>query len=346
MIRIGVVNDSKLAVESMTRTLETAGDKYTVIWTAYDGVEALGKCMKNKPDLVLMDLVMPGIDGAETTAEIMQNCATAILVVTASVEGNSTLAFRAMGEGALDVIATPSLGNSAGQEAFLKKIRQIGILIQKPEYHPRQLLSDTESKKIVSETSSGNRVQNLVAIGCSAGGPAAIAEILKNLHEPDCAIVIVQHIDSFFVSELAKWLDSVSQCPVRIAVEGEKPENGTALLSDTSGHLEITAEGTLSYNYGYRNLSFRPSVDIFLKSAALNWKSNALGIILSGMGKDGAEGLLSMKKRGFMTIAQNRSTSAIYGMPGAAVELNAANEILPLSSIGLRILEWIRQNSA
>jgi chemotaxis response regulator CheB len=200
-MKIGIVNDTLMAAQVIAMVLEKSG-KHDVLWTVANGAEAITRCVQQQPDLILMDLVMPGLNGAETTREILKRCSVAVLVVTASVGTNCSLAFQAMGAGALDVIATPTLNNQAGQEAFLRKIGQIQAIIstaQEPAPSPPVCRPDDLS------CGGDGTAGRLVAIGCSAGGPTALSEILSSLPPlPDTAVVLVQHIDQRFVGELVQ----------------------------------------------------------------------------------------------------------------------------------------------
>ncbi len=338
-MKIGIVNDSPMALRAIARTLETSSG-HQVLWLARSGEEALNYCLKQLPELVLMDMVMPGLNGAETTRQIIHKCPTTILVVTASVEGNCGLAFQAMGEGALDVIATPRLNEPREQAAFLKKINQIATLIS--------TTSGTKSIRIPKTTdyryTNADNPNRLVIIGCSAGGPAASAEILRHLPGASgAAVVILQHIDAGFVTELAGWLGNQSKWPVRVANEGEVLFHGTVWLAGATGHLLLDKNAQAHYSTEPSQLSFRPSIDVLLNSIAGCWQGNVIAVILTGMGNDGAQGLLALRKRGFVTFAQDQQSSAIFGMPKAAAECGAATEVLSLQQITARITEWIEK---
>jgi two-component system response regulator WspF len=180
----------------------------------------------------------------------------------------------------------------------------------------------------------------LIAIGSSAGGPGALAAILKSLPTPfSAAIVIVQHIDARFAEHMARWLNDQSSFAVRLAKNGDYPVPGSALLAGTEDHLTLTRAGVLRYTKEPSNVPYRPSVDVFFKSVLANWHSDVIGVLLTGMGRDGAHGLRGLRESGATTIAQDQMTSIVYGMPKAAVELNAVDEVLPLPAIGPRLVE-------
>lgn len=320
-MRIAIVNDLALAAEAIRRALAADG-RHQVAWVARDGAEAIDKCRQDTPDLVLMDMVMPGVDGVQATRQIMADTPCPILIVTASVDANSAAVFEAMGAGALDVVRTPGprpTGAPEGPGALLAKINTIA-----------KLVAGAPAARAASKPAG----QQLVAIGASAGGPAALAELLAGLpREFPAAVVIIQHVDEQFAPGLAEWLHRQSALPVRLAQEGEPPLPGAALLAGKDAHLTLTASGALSYTPLPEHLSCRPSVDVFFASAARRWPGQMAGVLLTGMGRDGARGLRMMREAGAHTIAQDRSTSAVYGMPKAADELGAAVEVLPLRRI-------------
>jgi two-component system response regulator WspF len=183
---------------------------------------------------------------------------------------------------------------------------------------------------------------NLIAIGASAGGPAALTAILGDLPcNFPAGIVIVQHVDEQFVPLLAGWLNSRSALSVRVARQGDKPESGTVLIAGTNDHLIFVNSRSLGYTSEPRECCYRPSVDVFFESVVRQWKGPTAGVLLTGMGSDGAKGLKALRKAGSLTIAQDRASCVVYGMPKAAMELNAASEILPVSNIANRLLKFV-----
>ncbi len=321
-MRIGIVNDVALAVEVLRRVVARGG--HDIAWTARDGAEAVEKCAADTPDLVLMDLVMPVMDGVRATAAIMQRCPCAILVVTATVTGNAARVFDAMGCGALDAAGTPVLGPDgalAGAEPLLEKIATIA-----------KLLGKSAGCRIAGPSAAAAR---LVAIGSSTGGPKALAAVLSALPQrSDSSVVVVQHVDLQFASGLADWLSECTNFPVVVARDGMPVEPGVAFLAATNDHLVLGDDLALHYAIEPRNHVYRPSVDVFFASLAERWPNPGIAVLLTGMGRDGANGLLSLRAAGWHTIAQDERTSVVYGMPRAAAEIGAAIEVLPLEEIG------------
>ena len=332
-MRIAIVNDVPLAVEALRRAVAFE-PAHEVVWVASNGAEAVRLCAENTPDLILMDLIMPIMDGVEATRRIMAESPCAIVIVTIDRQQNVHRVFEAMGYGALDVVDTPVLGGSNPKEAaapLLRKILNIGWLIG-------------QSEKRVKTVSTPPRVSGtcarIVAIGSSAGGPAALESLLKDLPKDfNAAIVLVQHVDQVFAAGMAEWLGSSCGLIVRLARDGETPQQGVVLLAGTNHHIRLLKNGTLAYTAEPVNEIYRPSIDVFFESVAQYWNGEAVGVLLTGMGRDGAQGLKLMRQQGFLTIAQDQQSSSVYGMPKAAAAIDAAVEIRPLGSIASRLQE-------
>jgi two-component system, chemotaxis family, response regulator WspF len=339
-MKIGIVNDLPIAAEALRRALALRPE-HQVVWVARNGSEAVESCARQLPDLVLMDLLMPEMDGVEATRRIMANTPCAILIVTVSVGANAWRAFEAMGHGALDAVDTPTLGLGNANEtrkALLAKIDMIGKMIGEKNGRP----------SVAMHAGAAPSVENggpLLAIGASAGGPAALAKVLSGLPPGfPAATVIIQHVDEQFASGMADWLGQQSRIPVRIAQEGDKPVVGTVLVAGTNDHLVLKAPDRLGYTPDPIEYVYRPSVDVFFQSASRFWPGEAVGVLLTGMGRDGALGLKALRNKGCHTIAQDRATSAVYGMPKVAATLDAAIDILALDRIAPRLVDLFERH--
>lgn len=336
-MKIGIVNDLLMAVEALRRAV-ALNPLHRVIWTARSGAEAIAMCAQEKPDLVLMDLLMPGMDGVEATKRIMAATPCAILVVTASTGANAWRVFEAMGHGALDAVDTPVLNGAdpkAGAEPLLAKIDTIARLVREKE-------SPAGVKNYSAIGRNRSPGECLVAIGASAGGPAALAAVFEKLPANFPApIVVVQHVDRQFAAGMADWLDKLTPLKVRLAQVGDRPVVGTILLAGTNDHLVMTNGGSLEYTPHPVEYVYRPSVDVFFQSVARFWTGRVVGVLLTGMGRDGAVGLKALRNQGFYTMAQDQATCAVYGMPRAAVTLGAAVEVLPLPQIANNIRDAV-----
>lgn len=333
-MRIGIVNDLALAVEALRRVVAMAPE-HQVAWIARDGAEAVHHCAVDRPDLILMDLNMPSMDGVEATRRIMADTPCAILIVTASVDDNSARTFAAMGYGALDAVDLPQLGfadSVASAQPLLKKIASLSRLVEGAR--SRQALR------------TGAHLPPVIAIGASAGGPAALSTLLLALpRDFAAAVVIVQHVDERFAPGMAEWLNGHSTLPVRLAAEGDKLRAGEVLLAGTGDHLILGPGARLGYTAKPVDEIYRPSINVFFRSLCDAWHGQAIGVLLTGMGSDGALGLKAMRDCGHHTIAQDSATSAVFGMPKAAAALSAAVEILPLDGIAPRIVDLLGASS-
>ena len=337
-MKIAIVNDLMMAVEALRRVVRSRPD-YEIAWVARDGAEAVKQCAADRPDMILMDLIMPVMNGVEATRHIMRDSPCPILVVTATVDGNISLVFEAMGYGALDAVNTPVLGTDGkltGAQALLRKIEIIGHLISRPA--PTSPATAMEFKA----PSTTMAHLPLIVLGASTGGPAALADILSRLPAViNTAMVIIQHMDKDFSPDLALWLGTHCKLNVKVATPGCRPEIGTVWLAGTNDHLVLTKHGTLEYRVEPAKCFYRPSVDVFFKSVAAHWSPPGVAVLLTGMGRDGGEGLLALRRCGWHTLAQDKATSIVYGMPRAAAELDAAEKILPLSAIADAIMQGI-----
>jgi chemotaxis response regulator CheB len=339
-VKIAIVNDLPMVVETLRRIV-TEEDRHEVIWVAENGKTAIESCAHQVPDLILMDLVMPVMNGIESTRRIMKLSPCPILVVTATVASNSGMVFEALGAGALDVVVTPAVGagkNTSGEE-LLSKIDRIGKISGiKDTSAPQRPVQKKEAKV------PQGKGPCLVVIGCSTGGPHALVSVLHDIPaDLPVSIVVVQHMDAKFSGGLADWLNSQVQLSVRVMKEGDQPQPGVVLIPSTDNHVIMLPGTGLGYSIKPIDIFYHPSVDVFFNSVARYWRGRCVGVILTGMGRDGAEGLLALRRQGHFTIAQDRQSSVVYGMPKAAVELEAVQTILPINNIGSAINNILAQ---
>ncbi|WP_107669150.1 chemotaxis response regulator protein-glutamate methylesterase [Cyanothece sp. BG0011] len=345
-MRIAIVNDTVMVVE-MLRRVVTSVPGYDIAWVAYDGKSAIAYCARDTPDLILMDMIMPELDGAQATKIIMQQSPCAILIVTADIKKNSAKVFEAMGYGALDVVSTPVMGPSEDtvlNEALLKTIVSIGIVIGRLNPKRPSSKSATSSEKSGKHHSSypPRHLPPLIIIGASTGGPKALAAILGEFPPNfEASIVIIQHVDVQFSQGLAKWLDEQTPLSVVLASEGDMLLASKVLLAGTNDHLVLRPNLTLTYTKEPHDYPYRPSIDVFCESVAQSWSRKGIAVLLTGMGRDGAMGLKTLRRRGWHTIAQNQQSCVVYGMPKAAVEMEAASEVLPLADIPATLIKRV-----
>jgi len=335
-VRIGIVNDLSGIAELLKRIVG-ADPLNRVVWIARNGAEAVDLCAKDTPDLILMDIVMPVMDGVESTRRIMAASPCAILIVTGSMTSTASPIFEAMGHGALDAVDTPFLGDGSMEARAAPLLAKIATI--------SRLVADKRGRRVMplrGRSSPADRFDRLIAIGASAGGPAALATILGDLPEDfPAAIVIVQHVDRQFAEGMAAWLNDCTALRVRVATEDDRPVVGEVLLAGTNDHLALKTADRVGYTAEPTDYVYRPSVDVFFQSACRLWRGDVVGVLLTGMGRDGALGLKALRDRGHYTIAQDQATSAVYGMPKAAATINAAVDILPAGRIAAKLREVV-----
>ncbi|WP_435011823.1 chemotaxis-specific protein-glutamate methyltransferase CheB (plasmid) [Tundrisphaera lichenicola] len=345
-MRIGIVNDLAMAREALRRAVVSVPG-HEIAWLAVDGADAVAKARIDRPDLILMDLIMPVVDGVEATRRIMAESPCAIVVVTSSVRAHLGRVYEAMGLGALDAVDTPELGPSgdvSGARLMLDKIATVAKLLGRS---PRVTsASDDPPSTPTPPPPGGSPSWPLIAIGCSTGGPAALAQILSALPESkDASVVIVQHVDSAFAPGLAEWLGERARRPVELIQPGDRPLPGKIMLAATNDHVILDEDRSLRYVAEPTTYHYRPSVDVFYQSLVRHWPEPGAAVLLTGMGRDGAIGLLALRRAGWLTIAQDEASSVVWGMPRAAVEISAAELVLPLSAIAASLLERVRDRS-
>lgn len=338
-MKVAIINNKQAARKELIRIVGQTSD-HEVVWSTSSGASAIEFCKAVKPELILMDPLVRDIDGISVIRTIMAETPCAILIVTGSIEERHEMVFDALGAGAMDAVNTPILDSANYETAasdLLKKISIINVLT-------RDSLGLPNSQNNRSLNPLDNPVEtNLVIIGCSSGGPEALAELLGHLPEGfQSPIVIVQHVDAAFAPGLAKWLNVKSALPVGLAREGDELVPGRVLVAATNSHLVLSEDGRLAYTEEPASSFYRPSVDVFFESVARNWKQSVTAIILTGMGRDGARGLLELHRKGAHTIAQDKFTSAVFGMPKAAIESGAATEVLPIDRIAAVLTRYSR----
>jgi two-component system, chemotaxis family, response regulator WspF len=324
-LKIAIVNDTMMSTEVLRRLVGSVAD-YHVVWTAQNGQEAVERAGQDPPDLILMDLVMPVMDGVEATRRIMQQSPCAILLVTASVNRSASKVFEAMGYGALDAINTPTLGPGTDTNRLLGKIVMIAKLMG------RRLPAVVRSTPLPAP--SQLVLPHLLAIGASTGGPQALAQILQGIPASSTvAVVIVQHIDAQFAPGLVEWLHQQSNLPVALGRSGSFVKPGSVTVAGGDYHLVVGRSGALLHRTNRDKSIYCPSIDVFFQSAATYWSGNGTGVLLTGMGRDGAVGLKALRDRGWSTLVQDEASSVVFGMPKAAIELGGAGQVLSLGDI-------------
>jgi two-component system response regulator WspF len=337
-LRIAIVNDLGLAITAIRRVIEHEG-RHSVAWVARDGMDALARFAADEPDLVLLDLVMPQLDGVQTTRRIRERSNCPVLIVTAHAGSASGQIFEAMGHGALDVAALPQLTGSPLEDGrdLLRKIATVERL-QGRTQTPRQPTGQNTSTAATIQ----RRQPPLIAIGSSTGGPKTLAAALAPLPPSlPAALVVVQHIDAQFAPGLVDWLNTQIPLKVGMAESGQTPQAGMVLVAVSNDHLVIRPDGRFAYQKEPVDEPYRPSVDVFFHSLVQHWRDPGVAVLLTGMGRDGGKGMLALRQAGWHTIAQDEASCAVYGMPKAAVELGGAVEVLAPEAMARSISQRI-----
>jgi two-component system chemotaxis response regulator CheB len=329
--RIVLADDSLLARE-LLRDMLHERDDITVVAEACDGQQAVELTLSLKPDLVVMDLLMPVLDGLDAIEEIMALSPTPVLVLSAAVEASEVdRAFAAIKRGALDVMEKPGIKDEAEREKFGERLREkvrflSGIRVIR---HPRRKLRAPEN----FPAPAAGPPPDILAIGASTGGPKAVMRVLKALPAGfPGAVFVVQHIAHGFAGGFANWLDRECALPVRLAREGAVFLPGEALVAPDGCHLTVE-DGVIRLTDAPPVNCCRPSIDVFFSSLARRRCDQVVAVLLTGMGRDGAQGMLQIKGAGGTTIVQDEPSCAVFGMPKAAIALDAADQVVPLDLI-------------
>ena len=338
-IRVLVVEDS-LTVRKHLSAILAADPEIQVVGEAEDGKRAIELCLEHRPDVITMDMMLPVMSGLAATEYIMAHCPTPILVVSSSTNrGELFRTYDALAAGALDVFEKMKGTEPDGvwERDFVANVRlaaKIRVIT-----HPRGRLKKFEQPAITPfepPLASPTRKPELVVIGASTGGPGAIVEVLRGLPKAfQLPVLFVLHINEPFGMAFAEWLDGQTPRRVTYPKDGDPISSavGRVVMAPGGRHLTLR-DGRLRFTLDPERHSCRPSIDVLFESAAREYGAAVTACLLTGMGRDGAAGLLAVRKAGGLTIAQDEATSVIYGMPKEAARLGAAGRILPLAEIG------------
>lgn len=345
LVRVLVAEDS-LTVRHYLVRLMNAAPGLQVIGEARNGQEALELAEKLRPDVISMDIRMPVMDGLEATRHIMTRFPTPIVMVSAVLDDEIDLSFRALQAGALAVVPKPESGSEAQRKhltGLLTAMAEVSVVRR------RENLVETREHPLPSgDTGSLERSKGkleVLGIGASAGGPSALSILLSSLpaHFP-LPILIVQHLPDEFIPGLARWLNDVTPLQVHVAHEDLPLQPGHAYLSPGKAHLTVARQAeklTLRLLYEQGQYRYCPSVNVLFESLAAVCGAKGAGIILTGMGEDGAEGLLKLRQSGGRTFAQDRESCTVFGMPAAAIERKAAEKVVALRQLAPILLKMV-----
>ncbi len=335
-IRVVVVDDSDLARELIGAILSTDRE-ITIVGEARNGKEAVEMVRELKPDIVTMDVEMPVMNGLEAIENIMAATAIPILVVT--TRGDANTAYAAISKGALDLVVKPDV-NLEGARDFIQKIKLLSKI--KVITHISGKRAIRETKVIKPPAFAGITSDRVVAIASSTGGPEALSIILSGLPETfPCPIVIAQHNSDGFIPGLVEWLKRISKMKIKVAEESETILPGTAYMSPSEKHMEITFMKKVAFVERQPTDIYRPSCDMLLSSVALAYKAKGIGIILTGMGSDGVRGITQIREWGGATLAQDEKSCIVFGMPKVAIDSGCIGKILPIDEMSGEIISLV-----
>jgi two-component system chemotaxis response regulator CheB len=372
-IRVLIAEDSPVARELLVAILQNAPG-VQVVGTARNGAEAVRLTQRLKPDVITMDVHMPEMDGIAATRQIMAEMPRPIVMLSASLNKNKhNLTFDALQAGALSVLEKPALHDPPETHADLihqiKLMAEVKVVRRWGSEEARRRGREEEQGTAERKAPGGGageqrRVKNqpanlraegplwatpllrrngqtkiqLVAMASSTGGPGVLAKILSQLPANfPVPILVVQHITSGFGAGLATWLDQQTPLEVRLARQGDEPQAGQVLLAPDDYHMQVNRLGLITLNQTPREQGVRPSANVLFHSLAQVYRATALGIILTGMGSDGALGLRAMREVGAFTIAQDKESCVVFGMPAVAIELGAVEQVLPASQVAAAV---------
>lgn len=339
-VRVMLVEDSRV-VRALLAHIVGRDPRLELVAAVASGEEAITAIETARPDVISMDIRLPGIDGLETTRRIMALRPTPIVVIADAVEDSSLrISMNALRAGALSVVEKPVATTHAGYETVATEIcTQLRIMAAVPVIRRRSIGAEWALRPAdaATRTDWGVRPQetsSILAVAASTGGPPALARVIGGLPETfPLPILLVQHMGPAFMEGFAAWLNGVVGLAVGLAQDGERPEAGRVYVAPGDRHLELGAGGCLRVSDAAPVGGQRPAATILFDSVARQAGARGIGVLLTGMGEDGAAGLLAMRKAGAETIAEHESTAVVFGMPAAAIRLSAASSILPLDRV-------------
>jgi len=344
MIKVLIVDDSAVVRKVMTEELSRYED-IEIVGTAVDPYIARDKIIELQPDVITLDLEMPRMDGLSFLAKLMKHYPMPVVVLSSLTPKNSELAIKALDLGAVEVLCKPGAAYSTKNisHSLALAIRSAAVANVSNHCCPaRPPAEKAEPFNLLVKTT-----HKVIAIGASTGGTKAIESVLSSMPATSPGIVIVQHMPEHFTTSFAKRLNAICPVQVREARNNDHVVPGVALIAPGNQHMVLSRVGgtyMVRIKSGPRVHYQRPSVDVLFQSVAKSAASNAVGVMLTGMGADGAKGMLAMKESGAFTLAQDEATCVVYGMPKEAVRLGAVDEIVALPEIPQSIISCLERN--
>lgn len=344
-IDVLVVDDSAYMRKVITNMLQSDEDIF-VVDTARDGQDALEKIKQWKPQVVTLDVEMPRMDGLTALQKIMQECPTAVVMLSSLTQEGSETTIKALTLGAVDFVPKPSgaisLDIAKVKEDLLAKIKVAARASLKNVGTAAHVTAEKPARPPMGAP-VGGKPDKLVVIGSSTGGPNALQQVVPRLPaDLQAGVLIVQHMPAGFTNSLAIRLNDISGLPVKEAAEGDAVRTGHVYIAPGGHHMALDNKLTIRLNDGPPVHSVRPAVDVTMESVIENFKGTVIGVILTGMGYDGAKGMAAIKRVGGKTIAQNEATCVVYGMPRVVVESGKADKVLPITEIAQGIVDMLQ----
>ncbi len=347
MIRVLIADDSALVREALKVIIEPDPEIRIIGW-AKDGRECVDLAEKLKPDIITMDIHMPVMNGFDATKIIMKKFPTSILVVSSIVKDDLNFTFDALNAGAVDVIEKPKIISGTALDetgkGIIQRIKKITKVRPRGKAGMAVFANRIEEKQKVPSRTDEER---LLIIGTSIGGPATLNFILKTIPSDfPCPIIIVQHIASGFLDGLITWLRQSCRLKIKTGENNENLSKGSIYFAPDHYHLGITKNHKFFFSNDPPICGHRPSIDFLMTSAASVYKDRCLGIILTGMGRDGAQGLKTIRGKGGLTISQGEENCVIFAMPKAAIDSGAAVKVCPIEKIPIEISLWAKYHNS
>ncbi|MDD2798449.1 MAG: chemotaxis-specific protein-glutamate methyltransferase CheB [Bacteroidales bacterium] len=347
-IKVLIVEDTAVA-QKLLKGLIDSDERFELVGIAENGKQSIDFVKKYSPDVISMDILMPIMDGVEATRLIMQDYPTPVVIVSSFYQTSEVdMAMKVLDAGAVTILPRPFGPGHAQFEKTakrylntLKMMSEIKVVRRKIGHNTHPTPLKRVENPLISKPAELKRIQ-AITIGASAGGPQGLSTIVSTLPiDLPVPIFLVQHIDANFAEGFAAWLNTMSAIPVKIAENGEKALPGHIYLPPGDHHLLVKKDGVMAITKDAQEKGLRPSVDLLFKSIGEVYGNNVIAVLLSGMGKDGAEQLKKLHEKGAFTIAQEESSCLVYGMPGEAVKLGAVNKILRPENIVKEIVNLI-----
>ncbi len=343
-IKVLIVDDSAVIRKLLEKIFSSAPD-IEVVGTASDPYIARDKLVQLKPDVMTLDVEMPRMDGISFLEKVMQHFPTRTVIFSSLAKTGSETYLRALEAGAIEIMEKPSIDVSQTLEVLGREIIEKVRVVARARIQARtKVAAPLTPVAKVDRTSLARTTHQMIAVASSTGGTEALKVFLSGMPANIPGTVVVQHMPPGFTKSFADNLNAMFPFEVKEAQEGDQVVPGRVLIAPGNFHMEITRSGAFYYVKLHQNPpmhSVRPAADYLMKSVAKYAGKNAMGVVLTGMGKDGAEGLLEMKNAGAYTIAQNEETCVVYGMPAAAVALGAADKIMALDKIAGELLKQL-----